>query len=104
MRKEIYALYDNVKKGKETRQIYKQKLRRYKYKCLKAQNQDKRRIMEIIQNEIEMAKYIKQTNNSNSPKVTSFRTNIGQTDPGKETADYLLKAHYPSITEKSNKV
>ena len=44
-----------------------------------------------------MAKHVKYMSDTSSPKVTSFRTDVGQTEPGKETVDHLLNAHYPGI-------
>ena len=73
-----------MKNGTVTREIYKKKLRRYKYKCLKEQKKDKRRIQEIIENEAEMAKHVKLMGNTNSPKVTSFKTPTGLYYPAKE--------------------
>ena len=46
-----------------------------------------------------MAKHVKYMGNNTSPKVTSFKTPTGQTEPGKETADHLLNAHYSGITQ-----
>ena len=54
MRKEIHTIYDKMKAGTITREIYKKKLRR-----LKEQKKDKKRIQEIIENEAEMAKHVK---------------------------------------------
>ena len=56
--------------------------------------------MEITKNEEEMAKYVKNMSDSDSPKVSTMIVDGKATAPGKETGEALLSAHYPSIKSK----
>ena len=51
MRKEIHTIYDSMKEGKITREIYKKTLRRYKYKCLKEQKRTKEEFKKLSKTE-----------------------------------------------------
>ena len=45
-----------------------------------------------------MAKYVNSMTESNAPKLSTLSLQDGrETDPGKETGQALLKAHYPGM-------
>ena len=75
MRKELYTLYDKSKLSSDNRELYKQKLKRYRKKCNKESQKDSRRIQEMIENEQEMAKHVNMMSEASSPKVTTLNIN-----------------------------
>ena len=99
-RRQLNSLYRARHRTEESWQTYKLAEKDYRKACLKAKNNDWKTFLKD-QDSIESINKLRKILEKNTSHTLGILTKEdgSTTDPGNDTLEYLMRAHFPSITK-----